>query len=1329
MSESKISSERIEQFLEGTDPQKYIVAIEATYDEPNVTLVINDPEAGKYLEEAKYKPFLWFKSEVTSILYGGKRMKIIEACTAYGVKIKKLRTSNIDGTTPDRLENGYKFLATCDRSYNSLIKFFKDGGIDVFHKDYRENFVMFSPTEQFMIQTGKRLFKGIEDYDGLHRFQFDLETEGLFASKNAIFQVGVRDNRGIEHVLETLGDTPRERRDSEKENIEKFFKIIDIIRPDIITGYNSENFDWPFLFERAERLSIPITELAITLNRISKIKRKPSTVKFGGETETYLQTNMWGYNIIDISHAVRRAMAINSEIKAWGLKYITQYSEIAKPNRVYVPGDKINTTWRDTVNQYAFNNDNGDWYIITDKKPLKEGYKIVKGDYIVQRYLCDDLWETEQIDNLFNQASFLIGKMLPTTFQRSSTMGTAGQWKLIMAAWSYENGLAIPETQKKRDFTGGLARLLEVGYARNVVKLDFAALYPKIQLTHLIFPDLDITGMMEGTLTYIVDTRDKFKFLTGKEKKLPKKLQAQLEENKENMSVEEIEKMKADITEHKRLANLYDKKQLPLKILANSWFGSYGAPYIFNWGDTDSAEETTCRGRQYLRLMVRHFTEKHGFKALVGDTDGFNFSFPDNINDIKYVAKGSHWKTTEDAGKELVGLDAVLAEFNENYMEGRMGLDIDDICNSTINFARKNYANDIGGKIKLVGNSVKSKRMSVYIEDFLGTAIRMLLDGDGYSFIQHYHEYVDKIYNYQIPLVKIASKAKIKQSMSEYKKKATMKNKAGNPMPKQAHMELALREGLDITLGDVIYYINTGTSKSHGDLKSVNKGKLSKKETDLYFVNNGELPKVTTTVELNCKMIKPETVEKDFELIKELAMLKKAMLTVEDEESKLEFQARITELSEGLFTDEYNVARYLDAFNKKVKPLLVCFSPEIRDNILLDIVKIKDKETKKVTEKLKERTIFTHGECELVSGLPFNPTDQDSYEDLMRMDDKEIRFWTSVDKIPNNLIDETKWPEIVADYNERMRIAKEEGLKREKESIENIIKHFEISDLNSVIEVGLPIPILMLCVIGDGDFLYSRKWDEPLVHIDDIFKYETEALERDRQYKLLGIENSDDKYEQYLDYLMERKVMTGETSDSNYESNGDETPLVIDKNVESIKEKSSKIVLTKEEPKKKKKASDGDDDDDVEEEEDEDGNIVRSDDKIQLDDEFDDTFGEVPDGYESNEFKSPEKIRCDMVDAMNAITTYSKNVAKQEAEEKAKEEPNKSVRIYNEKEQMLLDNGFVEYNGGWVRKSWSKNNTFTDEMMVNDKRAYDMVKHGYGIKSWTEQKQEDEWNF
>jgi DNA polymerase elongation subunit (family B) len=1201
MTKTKINSSRIESFLQGSDPQKYIVAVEAGYNEPIATLVINDPDTGKKLVDYKYKPFLWFKEDITPIIYGGKRMKIMEAARRHNVKITKLRTSDDNGNSPQRLENGYKFMATCSSSYNDLVSFFKNGGVDVFNKEISKYFVIFSPTEQFLIQTGKRLFKGMDDYDDIHRFQFDLETEGLFAKKHAIFQIGVRDNRGLEGILETTGKDGYERRDSERENIEKFFRIIDMVKPDFITGYNSENFDWPFLFERSERLSIPITELAITLNRISKIKRKPSTVKFGGETESYNQTNMYGYSVIDISHAVRRAMAINSEIKGWGLKYITQYSEIAKPNRVYVPGDKINSTWADKVNNYAFNDKDGDWYKISNKKPLKDGYIIVKGDYIIKRYLCDDLWETEQIDNIFNQASFLLGKILPTSFQRSSTMGTAGQWKLIMASWSYENGLAIPETQKKHDFTGGLSRLLEVGYSRNVVKLDYAALYPKIQLTHNIFPDLDISGVMEGMLTYVVDTRDTFKFMTTKEKKIVVRLEGKLSEELSTLSENEIKVLKEQISEHKALANIYDKKQLPLKILANSWFGSYGAPYIFNWGDTNSAEETTCRGRQYLRLMVKFFNKKYGFKPLVLDTDGCNFSLPDDMSAIKYTAKGSHWKTSEDVGKELTGLDAVLAEFNENYMEGRMGLDIDDICNSTINFSRKNYANDIGGKIKLVGNSIKSKKMSAYIEDFLIKAFRMLLDGDGHSFIQLYYEYVDKIYNYQIPLVKIASKSKVKSSMSDYKKKALMKNKAGKPLPKQAHMELAIKYELDVSLGDVMYYVNTGTAKSHGDLKT-------------------EKNKTTgaATVTLNCKLIDPNMVDRDFEMVKELEMLKKALYTIDrsDTETISSMESRIEELNSSLLTDEYNVPRYLDAFNKKVKPLLVCFNPEIRDKILLTIIKDKDKETKKITEKLKERAVFTKSECELVSGVPLKPTDQDSYEELMTMEDKEIRFWDRVNKTPNDM-EENEWEVIRADYHERMRIAKIEGVSREKEMLADIFKRLEVKDMNKVIMDGvLPIDVFVICDIDENNSKHfvSRKWGEPLCHINDLFKHEHEAIERDNFYKSNGFSYENDRYDKWLSHVETIEHLNG--SEHN----------VINRDIDVIsgllKQKINNSIIKVEEPKKKKvMVEDGDDSDDVEMEEDDNGVLVRSDEKIQLDDEFDDTFGEEPDNYTSDEIK------------------------------------------------------------------------------------------------------------
>jgi len=1107
---SKVSFEEIEQFLEGRDLQKYIVGIEASYHEDFVSLIINDPETGKRIERHQLKPFVWLKHEVSTIMYGGKRSAIKEAMRKWKVKIKGLTVENEDGIVPVRLDNGYKFIATCKGSYGDLINFFRDGGVDIFDQKYKKLFVAFAPAEQFFIHTGKRLFKGMDDYNDVHRLQFDLETEGLDPSKDAIFQIGISDNKGYEQIFETkspyeielrkegvLGPDDditkltqeqfnrvvKERRDSERYNIASFFDVIAEKIPDIISGYNSENFDWPFFKRRCERLSLEITDIAKTLNPKKKIRWKDSMIKLGGESEHYQQTMMWGYNILDISHSVRRAQAINSNIKKWGLKYITEFSGVSKKNRVYVPGDMLNKIWSDQ-RDYWFDDSDGSYGLLdniiedfkndfsdetVDQILALRSLTKVKGDYIVQRYLIDDLWETDQVDAIYNQAAYLIAKLLPTSYMRSSTMGTAGQWKLIMAAWSYEKGLGIPDLEPKRDFVGGLSRLVEVGYAKNVVKLDFAALYPKTQLTWGIFPSLDISGVMEGLLTYVVDKRDEFKFKTGDEKKESARLLGLLDKNRGKLSPERIIKAESMIKEHKKLSSDYDKKQLPLKILANSFFGAYGAPYIFNWGDTDCAEETTCRGRQSLRLMVKHFTETHGFRPLVGDTDGFNFAIPDHIDTIKYIVKANHWKTSKyTPGTELVGLDAVLADFNETYMIGRMGLDIDDVCESTINFARKNYGNLIDGKVKLVGNSVKSKAMPVYIEEFLNEGIRLLLEGKGYEFIELYYKHVDNIYNYNIPVAKIASKSKVKMTPENYKKVyCNEKNKAGNSKARQAHMELILMHDLKVNLGDVIYYVNNGSAKSHSDIKAI-KDKETNKVVEILF---------------NCKLIPQDQLDKNPEYT----------------------------------TDEYNVAKYLDAFNKRIKPLLVCFDPEIRSEIIIDVK--KDKKTKLM--KLQERSVFTKKQCELIAGKPFEESDQDSYEMLMTMDDKEIRFWDSVDKLPNNM-EQEEWDGVRAGYKERKRIERIEGIKAEKELINVICSRLEVSDYNNIRNTNeLPSEILSFSDFiktDDDRYIFkSIKWEVELHEMDILFKYEEEAKERAIYYRTLD-DDIDDRYEQWVEY-------------------------------------------------------------------------------------------------------------------------------------------------------------------------------------------------------------------
>jgi len=1062
-----VDSALIEQFLEGRDPQKYIVGIEASYSSNKVSLIINDPEHGKYIEEHKFKPFMWMKESVAGRLYGGNKANRRAAMARHKVSIKKLSTTNERGEEPDRMARGFKYIATCNGTPNDLQNFFKFGGVETYGGKGKERlFMSMRPEEQFLMQTGKRLFKGMDDYDDIHRFQFDLETMGLDARRHPIFQIGMKDNRGFERIIEIKGETEQERRDSEREAIKEFFKVIDAIKPDTITGYNSENFDWDYFYKRCEVLYLNIEALAKTLNSKVNIKRKSSTLKLGQETEYFEQTMLWGYNILDIIHAVRKAQAINSNIKKAGLKYITQFSKVAKKNRVYVEGDKLHSTWSSKANFYL-NDKNGDWFEYDDENPNPEHlekisgantpYVRCNGDYIVQRYLLDDLWETEQVDAIYNQASFLLSKILPTSFMRSSTMGTAGTWTLIMSAWSLENNLAIPDFEPKREFTGGLARLLEVGFAKRVIKLDYAALYPKTQLTHGIFPKLDISGVMEGLLTYVVDTRDEFKFKTGDEKKLAKKLQEELDSKRDTLNVEEIKAFEVEIKKHQRQSSDYDKKQLPLKILANSFFGSFGAPYLFPWGDMDSAEEITCRGRQYLRLMVKHFTEKHGFRPLVGDTDGFNFAIPDHVDDVKYICTASHWKTSKyTAGQELTGLEAVLAEFNEVYMEGRMGLDIDDICESTINFRRKNYANLIDGKVKLVGNSIKSKAMPIYIEEFIDKGVRMLLDGKGKEFVEYYYEYVDDIYNCRIPLVKIATKKRVKMSVDDYKNVyIKTKTKAGTLKARQAHMELAIKHNLHVDNGDTIYYVNVGNVKSTGDIK-----KVTDKETG------------RETVNLNCKLIPNEQIEKNPELT----------------------------------TDEYNVPKYLEAFNKRIHSLLVCFNPEIREQILIGVEKIKIKgvKAKDLEWSLEERSQFTTKQCDMHSGTPFEESDQDSYDDLMIMEDKEIRFWSSVNQLPNQMEME-EWLPLEADWKERKRQARIDGIRDEKIQLDELFKRLEKDEI-SLIEVTGELPKQILAIAHPtmhsehGYSFHSEKWDIWLCKLVDLYKYKELASERDAYY-------------------------------------------------------------------------------------------------------------------------------------------------------------------------------------------------------------------------------------
>jgi len=146
--------------------------------------------------------------------------------------------------------------------------------------------------------------------------------------------------------------------------------------------------------------------------------------------------------------------------------------------------------------------------------------------------------------------------------------------------------------------------------------------------------------------------------------------------------------------------------------------------------------------------------------------------------------------------------------------------------------------------------------------------------------------------------MKIAQRAKVKLSLSDYEKRCNEKTKAGNAMSRMAHMELAIKNKIKVNLGDVIYYVNNGVKASHGDVQKVNKPKKGWTQEDLDNLmesySKTQLEMLDSYVKLNCYMLDQQELENNPDL-----------------------------------KGEYNVPRAISVFNKRIEPLLVVFKQEV----------------------------------------------------------------------------------------------------------------------------------------------------------------------------------------------------------------------------------------------------------------------------------------------------------------------------------------------------------------------------------------------------------------
>ncbi|MDQ2890415.1 MAG: ribonuclease H-like domain-containing protein [Gemmatimonadota bacterium] len=434
----------------------------------------------------------------------------------------------------------------------------------------QQNVLSLPPEEQYLVASGRTYFRGLP-YEQLQRLQFDLETTGLDAAHDRIFMISVRYHSGKTEVLEAADDTS----EAEERLIRLLLQRVQEADPDVIENHNLQGFDLPFLAVRARKLGITLALGRVRGSGLTQRAARRGTLAgtYGGDPSERRRIRYVapGRELIDTMDAVRRHDFSTRDFPGHGLKAVAKHLGVASPEREYVRGDLIYSTY------------------VTDPERIR-------------RYATDDVIEVAAISRLLGGAAFALAQMVPRRYDRLADAGAAtGVIDPLLVRAYLHAGMALPAHRDSDGTThsGAALYLFASGVAKRVVKADVASLYPSLMRAYRIGPSRDRLGALLALVDTLVDRR------------LAAKVKAR------------------DAAPGSAERYTEEAMSAALKIVVNSAYGYLGAGGLTRFADIHAANEVTRRGREVLVLMCRELAVR-GVTLLEADTDGVYFAVPEH---------------------------------------------------------------------------------------------------------------------------------------------------------------------------------------------------------------------------------------------------------------------------------------------------------------------------------------------------------------------------------------------------------------------------------------------------------------------------------------------------------------------------------------------------------------------------------------------------------------------------------------------------------------------------------------------------------------------------
>lgn len=444
----------------------------------------------------------------------------------------------------------------------------------------------------------KKIIRSEHNPAKLSAMAFDIETynpQGIpNQEKDPIIMVSYAGKKsGVITYKPTSHDFVKSVSD-EKTMLEEFFKVVESENPDVLVGYNSAQFDLPYIKTRIEKLKISTS--------LSKYKFPLRPVNKGIIKGMKIE----GRVHFDLFPAVKFFSFIGL-IKTQSMSLDSVSEDVLGQKKVKVKKDEI---WKE--------------------------------------------WDSGNIDHLANYAHVdsqltkkLNDKFIPIEMELASvaklplfetTISTSGQLvENLLMYHATERKELIPQkpggdainSRLEAPIQGAFVKLPEPGIYENIAVLDFRGLYPSIIISYNIDPYTLLSDTTSPNAKNAHKSPTDALFSKSKVGLVPYVLDYLVE--KRGKLKDELKTLDKSSDEYVRLS----ARSHALKILANSFYGYLGYARS-RWYSRPCAESVTAWGRKHISETIE-FAEKSGFSVLYADTDSVFLLYKNKEDVIKFM--------------------------------------------------------------------------------------------------------------------------------------------------------------------------------------------------------------------------------------------------------------------------------------------------------------------------------------------------------------------------------------------------------------------------------------------------------------------------------------------------------------------------------------------------------------------------------------------------------------------------------------------------------------------------------------------------------------------